>query len=226
MRRYPPISAAIAVSALVLAAPAAAVTTAPSAPRAARHVLTIGTLGGMAVAPKAVLKAGLANGASAVFSLPGLILTCKRAAFGKTVTTNPVAPGTAKLSATNQTFTKCGVSITGGTVNSVIAKNLPYNVTASDAKGDPVQVSERKKADPITFSATVEVEGQPVTCSYKAVSIDGSFSNKTNIVTFIKQHFIESAGGELCPHGPALFSAKFGPITDSSVKGNPKIFVN
>jgi len=104
------------------------------------HVLTIGKLGGTAVAPKAVLRAGLARGSAVVFAPPGVKLTCKRSTFSKTVSSNPDAPSMPSYRPPGRPFSKCTVSIPTVTVKSVTAVNLPYTVSASDAKGDPVKL--------------------------------------------------------------------------------------
>ncbi len=59
----------------------------------------------------------------------------------------------------------------------------------------------------------------------QGASVKGKASNTGNTITFSKQKFTKSAGGTLCP-ASANFSATFGPVTDSSVKGSPKVFVN
>lgn len=217
MRRYLYVAIATA-SALALAAPAAKA--------AGSHVLTTGKLGGPAVAPKAVLTAGLAKGSTATFTTTEVTVTCKKAAFSKRVIANPPAPGTAKLAATKQTFGKCASNVSGVTVKSVKAMNLPYNVAVSDATGDPVTVSGRRTSKPLEFTATISAAGQVFSCSYSAASITGSFSNKDNVVSFSDQPFTFKTGGSLCPTGTADFTAAFGPIIDSSIKGSPKVFVN
>jgi hypothetical protein len=177
-----------------------------------------------AVKTGAVLKAGLAKGKTAVFSLGTEKLTCKSASFSAKVTGNPGKPGKATESLTSQKFSKCTVSVSGITFKSIKVSNLPYKVTVSDAKGFPVTISGSSKSKPIAVTVTVTVGVNPVTCSYKATSVKGSSSNTGNTITFSKQKFTRTAGA-LCP-ASASFSATFGPVTDSSVKGSPKVFVN
>lgn len=227
MRKYLYV-ATIAASALVLAAPAAQAHTAQAhaAPAHAVHVLTIGKARGKAVAPKAKLKANVAKGTSATFSLSGQKITCHIFKFTKRVIVNPVRPGTATLSNTALTVGKCTTSVKGAKI-SITAQDLPYNVSASDAKGDPVTVSGRSSSSPIELTAKVSLGVQSITCSYSAPSISGHFSNKTHLVTFAKQPFTAVTGGNpICPPGPALFSAHLGPIRDVSVTGSPIIYVN
>ena len=217
MRKYL-YPAAVAAFALAVASPAA-----EAAP--AVHVLTIGKLGGTAVRPGAVLKASLPTGSTAVFRLAAKKVTCKQAAFTATVSSNPNAPGTARASLTAQTFAKCATNVSGVTVTGITVANLPYTVTVSDSKGDPVTVSGRTKPKPILVTAKLKAGKTAFTCNYSATSITGHFSNATNAVSFSKQKLTKSAGGKLCL--PAVyFTATFGPVVDSSVKGSPKVFVN
>jgi hypothetical protein len=220
MRKHLPL-AVIAAGAAVMLLPMA------SAFAATPHVLTIGKAGGTAVKTNAVLKAALAKGKDVTFAVPGETLTCTAATFASKVTSNPSKPGTADESQTSQTFSKCKVSITGATVKSIKAGDLPYKVTVSD-KGDVVKVSESSKTKPLEFTAVVSVSGiGTVTCVDQAASITGKASNSGNTITFTKQKFSPKAGGNpLCGTKSGAFSATFGPVTDSSVHGNPKVFVN
>jgi hypothetical protein len=210
--------AAVAASAAVVALPA-------TSAYAAGHVLTINRTGGTAVKVGAVLKSGLASGTSAVFSLGSEKLTCTSAAVSATVKTNPVKPGTATESLTAAGVSKCKVSgVTGVTFKSIKVKNLPYKVSVSDATGDPVKVSGQSKTKPMLVTVTVTLSGSSFSCSYKAASISGQASNTGNTLAFSKQKLTRASGG-LCP-STANFSATFGPVTDSSVTGSPKVFVN
>ena len=217
MRKYLYLAAAATASAAVVVLPA-------TSALAAGHVLTINKTGGTAVKTGAVLKAGLAKGKTAVFALGTEKLTCKSASFSSKVTANPGKPGSATESLTSQKFSKCTVSVSGITFKSIKISNLPYKVTVSDAKGDPVTISGTSKSKPLAVTVTVTVGPNPVTCSYKAASIKGSASNTGNTIAFANQKFARSAGA-LCP-ASANFSATFGPVTDSSVTGSPKVFVN
>jgi hypothetical protein len=209
--------AAVAASAAVVALPA-------TSAYAAGHVLTINKTGGTAVKVGAVLKSGLASGTSAVFSLGSEKLTCTSAAVSATVMTNPVKPGTATESLTAATISKCKVSgFPGVTFKSIKVKNLPYKVSVSDAAGDPVKVSGQSKTKPMLVTVTVTLNGNSFSCSYKAASISGHASNTGNTLAFSKQKLTKSSGP--CP-ATANFSATFGPVTDSSVTGSPKVFVN
>ena len=220
MRKYL-IVAMAAASMAVLAAPVAA-----GASEATAHsVLTISKAGGTAVKVGAVLKASLAKGTSAVFKTSLFSLTCKSASFSAKVTKNPKAKGTATESLTTQAFSKCTVSLSGVTVKSIKVSNLPYNVSVRDSKGDPVAVTGTKKTKPVSTTVTVSFDGSSFACSYKIATLKGAASNKTNSITFTKQSFSKTAGSSLCP-STASFTSAFGPVTDSSVKGNPKVFLN
>lgn len=176
----------------------------------------------------AVLKVGLVKGSSAVFSLgTGTVkLTCTSASFSATVRSNLAKLGTATESLAALNVAKCTVSgVQNITFKSLKFKNLPYKVTVSDAKGFPVKVSEQSKTMPLKFTATVSLNGSTFSCSYKAASVAGHASNTGNKIAFFKQTFTK-AGGSAARLGPAHFSAKFGPVRDTSVKNSPKVFVN
>jgi hypothetical protein len=218
--------ATAAASVAVLAAPLAASATSTTG----GHVLTVGKAGGNAVKTGAVLKASLAKGTAAVFSMGSGSaqekLTCKSATFTAKVTANPARPGKATESLTAQTISKCSTNVMGLTVKKAGASNLPYKVTVSDAKGHPVTVAGTKKTKPVKLFATASFDGHAFTCTYKATSLKATSSNKGNSIAFSKQKFtkLPSSNG-LCP-ASALFSATFGPVKDTSVKGNPAVFVN
>lgn len=222
MRKYLYLAMA-AASATVLAAPIVA----NAAPAATAHVLTIKKVGGTAVKPGAALKASLAKGASAVFTLTGLgSIKCTQSSFTAVVVKNPTKPGTATESITAESIGKCTVSIAGVKVSKIKSLNLPYNSTVSDKKGFPITVSGRKKTKPIELSATATLAGTPFTCAYKASKILGSGSNKGNTITITKQKFsVVSGSNPACP-ATSTFSAKYGPVRDTSLRGNPAVFVN
>jgi hypothetical protein len=222
VRKYLYLAAAAASAAIV-------VLPAISAQAAVPRVLTTGKVGGPAVRSGDVLKAHLVTGSSAVFSLgnAGTVkLTCTSANFSATVRSNPAKPGTATESLTALNVAKCTVSgIQGVTFKSLKFKNLPYKVTVSDAKGFPVKVSEQSLTTPLKFTATVSLNGNAFSCSYKAASAAGQASNTGNTVAFSKQKFTKAGGNAACL-GPAHLSAKFGPVRDTSVMNSPKVFVN
>ena len=224
MRKYLYLAMA-AASAAVLAAPIVA----DAAPAAPSHVLTIKKVHGTAVKPGAVLKASLAKGTSAVFKLTGsfnLTIKCSASTFTAKVLKNPTAKGKATESITAESIGKCKINFMGATVKSTKALNLPYNSTVSDGKGLPVTVAGRSKTKPLELSSVASLGSTSITCIYKAASIVGAASNKGNTITITKQKLKPATGSNnLCPAN-ATFSATYGPVQDTSVKGNPAVFVN
>jgi hypothetical protein len=221
VRKYLYLAMTAASVAMLVAPVAASASTA-----AGSSVLTISKAGGAAVKTGAVLKASLAKKSTAVFTTSLFSLDCKTAAFSAKVTKNPKAKGTATESLTKQTIGKCTVKGIGGiTVKSITANNLPYNVTVSDSKGNPVTVKGTKKSKPIETTVSVVFGGKTYTCLYKATTLKASASNKGNSITMTKQSFTFVSGSSLCPE-TSTFSVTFGPVTDSSVKKSPAVFVN
>ena len=216
---------AAAASALLIAAPMV------SAEAATAHVLTIGRTGGTAVSKGAVLKSGLASKTKATFTIGTRTVKCTSAALTAKVTNNPAvsATATATASVTALTLAKCSSSSVKSIT--VAASSLPYNATVSAAKGNPVKVSGTSKSKPLSLTATVVVTGIPkFTCTYTAASISGKASNTGNVISFSKQKYTFSKGSNktLCISvgKTASFTATYGPVTDTSVKGSPKVFVN
>jgi hypothetical protein len=213
---------AAAASALLIAAPMI------PAEAATAHVLTIGKTGGTAVATNAVLSSGLAKKTTATFSIGSTTVKCTSATFTGKVTNNPAvsSKAVATESVTASKLSKC--SVTGVKSITVVANNLPYNASVSAAKGNPVKVSGSKKSKPISLTATVNLGTSTIKCTYTAASISGKASNKGNTISFSKQKFSFSTGAALCTQvgKTASFSATYGPVTDTSAKGSPKVFVN
>jgi len=223
MRKSLFLAAALAASAMLVLAPAGAALAAGKT-----DVLTTFKVGGPNVKSGAILKAGLAKGKTAVFSTTLGTLTCSVSTFTARVVTNPAKPGTATESITAQTFSKCKISVANVFITGSSVGNLPYNASVSDAKGNPVKISGRNKTKPLLLSITVKVgsTGKPFTCSVKAASISGTWTNKGNATVFVKQKFVYAAGPKLfCPKS-GTFSATYGPVKDTSVKGSPAVFVN
>lgn len=225
MRKYLYLTMA-AASAAVLAAPIVA----EAAPAAASHVLTITKTHGNAVKVGATLKASLAKGTSATFAFGALgSLSCKQSSFTAIVVKNPTkgAKATKAIEALkSESMGKCTATLKGLTVRKITPLNLPYVSTVSDGKGFPVTVAGRTKTKPVELTSTVVFSNTPITCTYKSTGINGSASNKGNTITIVKQKFTVVKGSNgICP-ATANFSAKFGPVVDSSVKRSPKVFVN
>jgi hypothetical protein len=211
-----------------LATATIAVLPATSASAASVHVLTTKKAGGPAVAARAVLKAGLAPHTSAVFKNSLGKVTCMRSTVTEKVIANPAKtarPATASESMTAVTFSSCKINVSGVTFKSLTVANLPYNVTVSDAKGNPVKISGRSKAKPLMLAATVKFGAATISCSVKAASIAGTWSNKGNVIVIVTRNFKKASGGSLCPTSGTL-AATYGPVKDTSVKGSPAVFVN
>lgn len=190
-------------------------------------VLTISKVGGTNVAVGAIVKANLVSTTKATFATSSGNLTCSASSFSAKVTANPAKPGTAKESLTAQSFSKCVSSTSGVTVTSIKVNNLPYNGTISDASGFPVKISQRSSTAPLKTTVVLNVSGVgSITCIFTAASISGKASNTGNTVSFTNQKFVKGSGSNgFCP-ASGTFTAKYGPVTDSSVTGAPKVFVN
>ncbi|HEY2640728.1 MAG TPA: hypothetical protein VGI66_12705 [Streptosporangiaceae bacterium] len=225
MRKYLYMVAA-ATSALLIAAPMV------PADAAVAHVLTIRKVGGTAVSKGAVLTSGLAKKTTATFSIGTTKVKCGTGAFTGKVTSNPAVGANAKAteSVTASKLGKC--AITGLTFSiAIAANNLPYNASVGAAKGNPVKISGRSKSKPISLTAKVKLSAtNTLTCTYIAASISGKASNTGNVISFSNQKFKFSTGSSkaTCTSfgTTATFSATYGPVTDHSVKGSPKVFVN
>jgi hypothetical protein len=212
-------AAAVATGALLLAVLPMTTASAKSDP----SVLTVGKAGGSAVAKGAILKASLAKGTKGVFAtnIKGVSVSCKSSSFTDKVTANPKAPGTATESLTAQTFGSCSISgIPGATISSVKLNKLPYKSTISDKKGNPVTVTGTNT------TITIKVSGLKVSCSYKAKTTTGSASNKSQTIAFSKQPFTLYSGPTPTCASKGSFTATFGPVKDTSVKGSPSVYVN
>jgi hypothetical protein len=208
------VTAVVALTTLTLA------TAAVAAPAARHDVLTTHKVGGPNVKVGAKLIATLAKGSTAKFTSSNGNVTCRRSNFSDKVTKNPARPGTAQLSLTHQSFAKCSTTFGGATgVKSVKLNKLPYKTSISDKSGNPVKVSNVRTT--ITLNTVVGT----LTCAYRAKSVNGHASNKTQVISFSKQPFTLTSGPRACPkHGS--FSASYGPVIDSSVSGHPHVFVN
>jgi hypothetical protein len=226
MRTYRSVvMAAACVAALAVPAGAAYAASAPGLASAKHHVLTTGKLGGPAVAVGAKLSAGLAKGTSATFSTSEFTLKCPTSTVTAKVTSNPAAPGTAKETVTGETFSRCTVNFPHLSIKSITAKNLPWTATVSDKKGDPVKVTGKSKAKPITLDVTAKLGTSTFSCVYTSKGLVGSASNKDNGISFSKQKFTFVSGFSACPSS-ASGTATYAPLQDTSVKGHPKVFVN
>jgi hypothetical protein len=216
------VMAVAATAGLLVAAPAMVPATAAVA--ASHDVLTIRKVGGNNVKVGAILKASLQSGTKATFLTPGdNFVKCSSVSFTAKVTKNPRAKGSADESLTSQVYKKCTTNIAVATGRpKVVLNKLPYKTTLSDSKGDPVTVSGT--------TATISVPsslGGTLVCHYgaKQKKTHGSASNATQTIGFSNQPFRLTSGPEGCPTS-GKFTATFGPVKDTSVKGDPHVFVN
>jgi hypothetical protein len=208
------VGAAAAIVVMMPMAASAATTT---------HVLTITKVGGTNVAVGAKLSASLKSGTKAVFSdgTAGSV-SCAKSTVAESVTTNPAKPGTAALSITGITLSSCTATISGitVTVKSVTDYKPPFKATVSDAKGFPVTVTKPG------FTVVASADGVTVTCTYQAASIKGAASNTGSAVAFKDQEFkVLTGSNSLCPASGDL-TVTYAPVEDTSVKGDPHVFVN
>lgn len=222
---------ALATASLMVLAVPAGEAYAASAHTASKPVLTIKSKGGPAVKKGAKLTASLAKGTKVTFALgSSFTATCKSSAIKNKVTANPSGPGKATLSVTAQSMSKCSLSTTLATLNSITALNLPFNATISTAKGDPVTITGHKKSKPVAFEAKITVGTSSATCIFTAAKVSGHASNTGNKVSFKSQTFAldTAASSALCSEADvstATFSATYGPVRDTSVRHSPKVFV-
>lgn len=211
MRRYLIISAAAAVAASLAIMAAETYASASTV-----DVLTYGSAGGPNVTVNSVLKSSLKSGVNATFftstngSSGG---SCTSGTISEKVTTNPVAGGTADTSVTTQSFSSCSDNI-GMTITSAQI-NTPYAATTN---GNGVGIAKATG----TLNGTIPNNNggvTDVTCNYTGTNLSGT-------TQFTNQEFFKSSGsGPFCP-GNVFFSATYNSLADTSVTGDPTVFVN
>ncbi len=195
-------------------------------------VLTISKAKGTNVKTNAVLTAGLASKTDVTFAAGALVVTCKTASLTFKVKSNSATGHTAVLSETKETISNCPVPSSLSTLVaslSITANKVAY--TVSDKKGDPVTVAGSVAT--VKAVTTAAAGSTTVICIFAAKSIKGSYSNKTNGISFSKQVFtlepVSKGSNSECSSvtgTTAKYSAVFGPVKDTSVKHSPKVFVN
>ncbi|HUJ06051.1 MAG TPA: hypothetical protein VLX31_08065 [Streptosporangiaceae bacterium] len=217
MRKHLLLAAAV-MAGLVTILP---LTAATAAGTAGHSVLTDGSPKGPNVKRGAILKAGLKG--SATFFSPGTKagVTCKSSAYTDRVTKNPPAGKVATELLTAQSFGKCSVSGVPGakSVKDVTVVGLPYKTTVSGAGTKPIVISKARTK--ITLGTILG----SLVCTYGATQVKGTSSNVGQVSTFTNQTFTKVSGSAACP-SKGNFSATFGPLTDTSVKSHPHVFVN
>ncbi|MFI8521784.1 Tat pathway signal sequence domain protein [Streptomyces sp. NPDC085481] len=220
------LSAALgAAVAAVLAVTASASATGLAA-AAAGNVLTTGSAGGTAVATGDVLSASLASGTKARIATTqggSSGITCNTSAFTATATANPAAPGTATETVTAHTLSSCTTNIVGATgVQSITVNNLPFSAAVSS--GGSLTVSAGA-AGPIQTTLKINTILGVTTCVYRAGSLTATPSNTDNSLSFTDQLFTKFSGPGTCPAN-GYFTAKYGPVLDTTQAGSPVVFVN
>nr|WSZ94270.1 Tat pathway signal sequence domain protein [Streptomyces sp. NBC_00857] len=209
-----------AAAALLAAGQAFATGAAP----AAGNVLTYGSAAGSAVAVGDVLTSSLSAGTTVAIrtTVGGTTgITCTASGFTATVTANPAAPGTATESLTAQTFGGCTSNILGTTgVQSITVEKLP--AVTSVTSGGPITVGV---GSGVQTTVKLNTLLGLTTCTYTSTGLNGTTSNTDNSITFANQLFSKSGGPITCPSS-SYFSAKYGPVKDTSQSGSPSVFVN
>jgi hypothetical protein len=203
-------AAATAMMALAGAAPTFAAT--PAAVR--HHVLTTGQVGGPNVADRAIVQAGLQSAKTSLrFSIGTFVFTCKQSTLKATVRANPTRPGAATTSP-KLTAGSCAINVKGVKVTATFSA---AKMTVSDAKNFPVTLT----SPVLTFNL------HPLSCEYVATRITGRASNRGSSITFTKVRLTEKFIATRCPlTGVGSMSAVYGPLTDTSVRAHPHVFVN
>jgi hypothetical protein len=190
-------------------------------------VLTYGSAGGTNVAVGNTLSGSLASGQDATWATTSNgseKATCTTSALTEKVTANPTSPGTADTTVQNQTFSNCSNSL-GLTIQSATISSLPYPTTINDSLSNPVGIS--------SLSALVVIEvnsGQvrrpqacglvcPQDCHYIGTNLVGTDA-------FVNQPFdLAEGGGVNCP-AVLYYSADYGPLQDTSISGDPTVYLN
>ncbi|MET8626976.1 Tat pathway signal sequence domain protein [Kitasatospora sp. NPDC004669] len=192
-------------------------------------VLTTGSASGPAVSVGDTLTANLVSGTAATFTDGATSsngVSCGNSSFSATVTANPAAPGSAVEQLNTQTFDSCTSNVIGVMgVQSVTVYNLPFTNTVSDGAGNPVSLTPGASG-PMGTTVVLNTILGSVTCDYQnSTGISGTTSNTGNTIGFSGQPFTLVSGPGLC-FSTGYFSATYGPVTDSSVAGNPLLYVN
>jgi hypothetical protein len=232
MRKYR-LAAVAAAGVMLLGAPAGAALAASAHAAANKPVLRVGKTTGAPVKKGAKLSAGLAKGQKVNLSIGSFAATCSKSSFAAKVVKNPTSKGTASLSITKETLGGCSLPASLkalATLKSITSVDTPYLGTIT-SKGK-VTIGESKKSKPIGFAAVITVSGTNYTCVFTAASNTGKTSNTGNTVSFSKQKLTLNTTMtppkdlSTCkfPGTSSVFSAKYGPVRDTSVKHSPKVY--
>jgi hypothetical protein len=218
---------ALAAAGVMVLAPTGAAFASSAHQATKKPVLTTGKVGGTAVRKGATLKAGLAKGKKVTFSLGSIgSASCTKSSISAKVTSN--TSSSAKLSLKTQTMSKCSTTISGVTISSVKAVDLPYNVTVKP--GGKVSVSETKSSEPIGLEANADLGTTALTCVFTAKSASAKMSNKGNTITVSKatltlnKNKTPASSYSTCAEvgKTTKVSLTYGPLKD----GSKKVFVS
>src|SRR6266702_4391789 len=205
MRRY------LTISATVLAAALAITAAATYASATTTDTLTYGSKGGTNVAVGSVLTTTLQSGTNATFYTTTDGTTggvCSSGALSATVQSNPPAGGVADTSTTSQTFTNCTNNLNISSMS--VSISTPYAATSS-VYGIGINTINST----ITGWMGTWVK-HFITCYYTGTNISGT-------TTFTNQLLSLSSGSS---SSVMYFSAAYNQFVDTSVSGNPIVYVN
>ncbi|MFC8720187.1 Tat pathway signal sequence domain protein [Kitasatospora sp. NPDC057198] len=211
--------AALATAGALLALPAVPADAAGTTP-----VLTIaGT--GAAVGVGDSLSANLVSGTLATMYNPGTTtgVKCTASTIGGSVSSNPLATGSATASGPvgTLTFSGCTSNVVGVSgVNSLTMSNLPYTLSISDSAGFPVTLSGSIQA-----VVNLKTLAGNALCTYSSTggALNGNATNSPAQITMANQGFTKLTGPSIC-FAAISFSAAYGPVTDTTLGGT--VFVN
>jgi len=171
--------------------------------------------GDLAAKAEGVLRTGSATGnvvntgdtLSEPISL-GVVSCTNPGSADETVTSNPIAPGEADLTVSSLSFG------TGCTYQSHAA-----TLTASTQY---LALTDEENYISGGLQLTFRVPSLSINCVFTNVELDGQWSNATNGASLSYEF---SGGTGTCP-GFFESSGSMGPVTDTSVAGNPLVFLS
>jgi hypothetical protein len=213
---------ALAAACAMVLAPGSVAFAASAHQAAKKPVLTTGKVGGTAVKKGATIKASLAAKSAVTFSLGSIgSAKCTKSTISAKVTSN--TSSSAKLSLKTQTLSGCSVSVSGVTLSSVKAVDLPYNVSVKP--GGATTVSGTSSSKPVGLAATASLGSTSLTCVFTAKSVTAKASNKGNTISvsgavLTLNKTLSGSSYSTCSDvgTTAKLSVKYGPLTDSGKK--------
>jgi hypothetical protein len=206
MRKHLIISAATLAATLTLALAGASYAAASTT-----DTLTYGSQAGTNIPVNSVISDSLQSGTPATFytSTSGTTGgTCSAGSYSATVTSNPAEGTVSDETTTSQSFGDCTDNLSFS-INSITIK--PYDATMG---GNGTQIASLKSTLVGTNSA-----GATVTCHYTGTSVSGSW-------VFTNQELTLGSGSSGACVSTLYFSATYGALIDTSVSGDPIVYVN